>query len=308
MNTSTKVIAVCVLLLSMLVAGCGSGQAVEPTITPRPTSTRTVIPTPINTPTPEPTAVLEIGSTNVSDKDGMTLVYVPEGEFKMGSENGQDMEKPTHTVYLDSFWVDRTEVTNAQYQRCVDAGACTPPLSTRSFTRDSYYGSSLYADYPVIFIDWNQASDYCQWAGRRLPTEAEWEKAARGTDERIYPWGNQSPDLNYLNYDSTDDTTAVGSYPEGASPYGALDMAGNVFEWVADWYGEGYYSSENDWTNPDGPSSGEVRVLRGGSWNTYFDFEVRSALRGRNDPSNRYDNVGFRCTRAAPETGKATQK
>ena len=285
MNTSTKVIAVCVLLLSMLVAGCCPGQAFGPAITAIPAQTSM-----------DPTPALEIVNSIVSDKDSMTLVYVPEGEFEMGSQEFLDNEKPVHTVYLDAYWIDRTEVTNAQFQQCVGAGVCTPPSSSSSDTRDSYYGSSSYADYPVIYVDWNQASNYCQWAGRRLPTEAEWEKAARGTDGRIYPWGNQSPASNYLNYDkSTGDTTAVGSYPEGASPYGTLDMAGNVWEWVADWNDAGYYSSQNDWINPAGPSSGEVRVLRGGSVvNSHLNI-VRSATRGGGKPSLAYDLIGFRC-------------
>ena len=242
-----------------------------------------------------PSPNLGIGGTIISEKDGMTLVYVPEGEFVMGSEDEYD-RSPVHTVYLDAYWIDRTEVTNAQYQKCVEAGACTPPISTSSDTRDSYFGSSAYSDYPVIYVNWNQAHDYCQWAGRRLPTEAEWEKAARGTDGRIYPWGNEVPNSTLLNFNGNEgDITKVGNYPQGASPYGALDMAGNVWEWVADWYDAGYYS-QSPGSNPGGPASGEYRGLRGGSWRDGVDF-ARSASREWMDPSSSFDVVGFRCAR-----------
>jgi formylglycine-generating enzyme required for sulfatase activity len=249
--------------------------------------------------TPVPGPALSSYSTQFTLKDGM--VFVPAGNFLMGSLEGEgfDNERPQHKVYLDDFWIDQTEVTNLQYQKCVGAGACTPPLKIASDTRDSYYGNNAYTEYPVVYVDWNQASDYCLWAGRRLLTEAEWEKAARGIDGRLYPWGNQPPASNYLNYNkSTGDTTAVGSYPEGVSPFGALDMAGNVWEWVADWHDEGYYSSQNDWINPVGPSSGETRVMRGGSVvNSRLNI-FRSTSRGGGKPSLAYDLTGFRCARS----------
>ncbi len=229
----------------------------------------------------------------------MTLVCVPAGDFLMGSTdadgNAYGDEMPQHTVYLDAYWIDQTEVTNAQYAQCVAAGVCRRPDSERSWTRSSYYGSSQYADFPVIEVSWDDAVDYCTWAGRQLPSEAQWEKAARGTDGRIYPWGNQAPNTNLLNYfNNLGDTTAVGSYPDGASPYGALDMAGNVWEWTADWYDSDYYSSRTTWRNPAGPSSGDNRVLRGGSWNDSARAG-RAALRGRVTPGSRASNLGFRC-------------
>jgi formylglycine-generating enzyme required for sulfatase activity len=222
------------------------------------------------------------------------LVWVPEGEFSMGSDTGESDEKPVHTVYLDGYWMDRTEVTNAMYALCVAAGVCNQPYSTKSYTRSSYYGDSQYRDYPVIYVDWNQATAYCEWAGRSLPSEAQWEKAARGTDGRIYPLGDTAPDANLANYSrNKGDTTAVGSYPSGASPYGIMDMAGNVWEWVADWYGETYYSSSPA-TNPQGPSSGTYRGLRGGSWGNNRS-NVRSADRNWNVPGIQNDFIGFRC-------------
>ena len=233
--------------------------------------------------------------TKVSEKDGMEQVYVPAGAFTMGSNENYDEEQPVHEVYLDGYWMDKFEITNAQYAKCVSAGECTNPSNTR------YYENSQYVNHPVVYVSWHNANDYCTWAGRRLPSEAEWEKAARGTDGRVYPWGNESPSASLLNYNSNKGgTTEVGSYPSGASPYGALDMAGNVWEWVTDWYGEDYYS-KSPAENPTGPSSGDRRVLRGGSWDVN-DRSVRSASRSWGSPVNSIYNVGFRCasSEAAP--------
>jgi len=215
----------------------------------------------------------------------------------MGSDSGDPNEKPVHTVTLDAFWIDRTEVTNAMYALCVEAGKCPPPSSLNSYTRDSYYGDAQYDNYPVIYVTWDNANAYCEWAGRRLPTEAEWEKAARGTDGRNYPWGDDAPDSTRLNYNvNVGDTTEVGQYPTGASPYGALDMAGNVWEWVNDWYDEAYYGNSPS-ENPQGPASGQYRVLRGGSWND-VDRYVRAAYRYRLVPGFIYLIIGLRCARS----------
>ena len=240
-----------------------------------------------------------IGSKFASKKDGMTLLYVPYGEVTMGSNNGDLDEKPVHKVNLYGFWIDQTEITNAMYAKCVDSGRCNLPSSSKSFTRDSYYGNSEFADYPVIYVDWNRAKSYCEWADRRLPTEAEWEKAARSNDGRIYPWGDSAPNNNLLNFnDAVGDTTEVGEYSDGASPYGALDMAGNVWEWVADWYGANYYSTLGENVlNPKGPTSGQYRIFRGGSW---FVNSIDNSVRS----SNRFAHlatdftgidIGFRC-------------
>jgi formylglycine-generating enzyme required for sulfatase activity len=227
--------------------------------------------------------------------DGMDLAYVPEGYFVMGG--GSD----SHMVYLDAFWMDKTEVTNMMYARCVKAGICEPPTFTKSATRDSYFLNPEYDYYPVIYVDWDMAKMYCQWAGRRLPTEAEWEKAARGSwmpgeSSRTYPWG-EGIDKTFSNYDGGD-TTQVGSYESGKSPYGIYDLAGNVREWVNDWYDGSYYQGSPS-SNPLGPSSGQYRVLRGGSWYG-DDVIVRSAYRYGNTPDGIDNVVGFRCARSLP--------
>jgi formylglycine-generating enzyme required for sulfatase activity len=262
-----------------------------------PPSTETLTPEPTITPTP----TLGIGSSTISPKDGMTLLYVPAGNFLMGSTNQDTLasydEKPQHSVYLDAFWIDQTDVTNKMYAACVSAAGCTSPSNRSSYTHPSYYGNSAFDNYPVIYVSWNDATAYCKWAGRQLPSEAQWEKAARGTDGRIYPWGNQAPSKDLLNYNGiVGDTTAVGSYPNGASPYGALDMAGNVWQWVNDWYSDTYYQSSPA-SNPLGPNSGQVRVLRGGTW-LYGNGSIRSALRVRLNPSNSCSGSGFRCARS----------
>ena len=186
-------------------------------------------------------------------------------------------ELPAHTVALDGLWIDRTEVTNAKYRRCVEAGACDPPANSGSHTHGRYYDDSAYGDYPVVYVDWYQAVDYCAWAGGRLPTEAEWEYAARGSEGRMFPWGDafDGTRLNYCDAkcefgyademvdDGYADTAPVGRFPAGASWCGVQDLAGNVREWVADWYGD--YSPRRQ-VNPTGPSSGTGRVLRGGAW------------------------------------------
>jgi formylglycine-generating enzyme required for sulfatase activity len=272
-------------------------STIVPTSAPTSTSspTRTSTATPTGTPTPSPT--LAAGATRVWKKDGTTMVYVPKGKFWMGSSDSDPYalsdEKPQHEVYLDAFWIDRAEVTNAQYQLCVSEGWCDLPSKLNSHTRDSYYNNLDFSNYPVIYVSWYQAEAYCRWAGKRLPTEAEWEKAARGTMGYVYPWG-EGIACNYANYGScVGDTSEVGSYPAGASPYGALDVVGNVWEWVADWYGSSYYIS-SPVQNPQGPDSGHRRVRRGGAWNEKSGH-VRVTDRYYDGPSEVDANAGFRC-------------
>jgi formylglycine-generating enzyme required for sulfatase activity len=213
----------------------------------------------------------------------------------MGSENGDGNEKPVHQVYLDTYYIDKYEVTNAHYRDCVLADGCQAPLQATSYTRADYYDSAQYDNYPVIYVNWEMARTYCEWRGARLPTEAEWEKAARGTDKRIYPWGAVI-DQSRANYNqAVGDTTAVGSYENGKSVFGAYDLAGNVWEWVADWFQDNYYVTLGDnAVNPQGPQSGQERVLRGGSF-FYRDYIVRSANRGWTNPQDVSSGFGFRC-------------
>jgi formylglycine-generating enzyme required for sulfatase activity len=223
---------------------------------------------------------------SVTEIAGATYVYVPAGRFTMGSNEGQSKERPVHEVYLDSYWIGQTEVTNAQYAACVSADACTEPSNSR-------WDNPNYADRPVVDVDWFQANEYAQWVGGVLPTEAQWEKACRGTEAFTYPWGNDNPTSRLLNYDyNVNTTTPVGSYLDGASPYGALDMAGNVWEWTADWYDSDYYRSSPD-ANPTGPSDGADRVLRGGA---FYEVEggVRCAYRVWYHPYDWYYGIGFR--------------
>ena len=255
-----------------------------------------------NTPTPNliPAPTLRIGSTQVSAIDGMVQVYVPAGEFEMGSENGDENERPVHLVYLDAYWMDQTEVTNEMYASCVQTGVCTAPRPSNSSHRPKYYGHPIYGDYPVINVSWDDAVDYCEWVDRRLPTEAEWEKAARGgLGGKEYPWGDEYPICepgagNGARYDDSlgcdnTDTIRVGSYR--ANGYGLYDMAGNVGEFVVDWYADDYYQNSPT-NNPQGPASGIFRVIRGGSWG--FDAKgLRSAYRDKISTSWNY--LGFRC-------------
>jgi formylglycine-generating enzyme required for sulfatase activity len=274
------------------------------------TPTLTPASTPSDTPTlalpPSPSPTLGIGSQWTSPVDDMVMVYVPAGDFSMGGEHGNLDELPVHSVYLDAYWIDQTEVTKRMYSLCVEKGACLPQNCS---TGGQYDGDSGTGNYPLICADWDTAAAYCRWAGRRLPSEAEWEKAARGTDGRFYPWGNAAPTCGLANLFGigmgenrmcVGHTTAVGSYPDGASPYGALDMAGNAWEWVNDWYSPIYYrqSPEKD---PAGPASGDRHVLRGVSWMNSGEFVNRSAYRfGGSLVVNESTITGFRCTGSAP--------
>lgn len=285
----------------------------------------------------------EIMDQKVSSVDGKIMMFVPAGEFLMGEnakvgfdsckeyndpsgffedecqlEDYRD-EEPIHKVYLDAFWIDQTEVTNREYKRCMEAGICKGSPAEYPYWRgdvpcdiegldcewEQYFSNPDYADYPVVGITWNEAEEYCNWAGKRLPTEAEWEKAAKGTERRSFPWGDSfadywanfcgrrcfSPQFNENFEDGYGDYSPVGSFPEGASPYGVLDMAGNASEWTADWYGKGYYQT-SPYDNPQGPDNGEFRVQRGGSAHSSIN-ELRTTRR-----LTQWD-YGFRCVQTA---------
>ena len=231
------------------------------------------------------------------------MVLIPQGDFKMGSRNGEVDERPVNTVFLDSYYIDKYKVTNALYKLCVDSLVCAAPKFSNSYLRPSYYGDSRFDQYPVIGADWYMAKTYCEWRGSRLPIEAEWEKAARGTDGRTYPWGEEI-DQSRANYNNNNDPNYVGDtnrvdhYPQGISPYGLFDMAGNTWEWVADIYDPNYYATlSSPVFNPLGPTSGEYRVIRGGSWNSSA-YNLRTSRRSWNDPANGNVYIGFRCARS----------
>jgi len=245
----------------------------------------------------------EESSKVITGKDGAAMVSVPAGEFWMGSEDGHPEEKPRRRVYLDAFRIDKYEVTNTLYRRFMDATGHRAP----KFWTDSSVNEP---NQPVVGVSWHDAGAYCRWAGKRLPTEAEWEKAARGTDGRKYPWGDQWDSSRAHSGESRwrRNPAAVGSYASGVSPYGADDMAGNVWEWVADWYDENYYQSAPN-RNPKGPDGPLVavrrtlwglwgqdqdRVTRGGSW-VYFENNLRVSVRSGWLPTNSNMSIGFRC-------------
>jgi formylglycine-generating enzyme required for sulfatase activity len=226
-----------------------------------------------------------------SAMDGMMQIFVPEGDFLMGvGMERKNVFSPQHLVHLDAFWIDKYEVSNAMYLKCMRAGGCTGLVSD-----NVYYDKWAYRNHPVTYVTWDQALSYCQWAGRRLPTEAEWEKAARGTDGRLYPWGNEPPNPRLANFNESmiHEAVPIYRYPLGASPYGALNMSGNAREWVSDWYDPEYYLS-TPYKNPQGPSDGDERSLRSGSYNEN-GREVSITHRYRHQPQSAGLSRGFRC-------------
>ena len=279
-----------------------------------------------------------VSKDRVSEVDGMVMVYIPAGEFPMGYEgevfagDKYANQFPSHVVYLDEYWMDKTEITNGMFSKFVNATQYTTEVekigngyvasnaavywekvdgATWKTPRGPGSSISRMENHPVVLVTWNDANAYCKWAGRRLPTEAEWEKAARGTDMRMYPWGNEDPSgelanfpdinldnelkLEWLNTEIDDGfafTAPVGSYPKGASPYGILDMAGNVWEWVSDWAGV-YVAEDAPSRDPTGPSSGEYHVIRGESWDMNYG---NAAVDHQADlPDGRSASLGFRC-------------
>lgn len=243
------------------------------------------------------------------------MVLIPDGEFIMGSDDddkeASDNEKPLHKIILSSYYIDQYEVTNFAYKRCVDAGVCSLPTQSDSPSLysnpelpiiSSYYSNPEFNDYPVMYVNWSMANIYCTWRDARLPTEAEWEKAARGTNGYTYPWGNVGFDCSLANYFAqtpcVGNTTKVGSYESGKSPYGVYDMIGNVYEWVNDWYGETYYQN-SPLINPLGIDSGNYRVLRGGlaGRGDGIPDNARSASRNWLPPNYAFALIGFRCAR-----------
>ena len=342
------VLVTCILPVAALVSGCVMGQVLAPAAsaakspapgnTPIPaeitaastTAAPTSIPSPTATstasPTPTPPAA---GATETREADGMVMVYVPAGQFLMGPDNlFQPTPAPTpFSVTLDGFWIDRTEVTNDMFAKFIQASGFKPGTGTwgqvanmgkyrwntlagADWQHPQGAGSSLagLSSHPVVQVNWNDARAYCQWAGAQLPSEAQWEKAARGTDGRIYPWGNGAPNGKLLNFadvhisiyeanakvnDGYKFTAPVGSYPAGASPYGALDMAGNVNEWTSSLYMDYPYNASDGREDLGNPLK---RVVRGGSW--YRNIPgIKTNLRVPYSTEQIYSDLGFRCLR-----------
>ncbi len=258
---------------------------------PSPTATVTLTPMPSATPYPN----------TIRDSMNVEMVLIPAGSFVMGSDEGESDEKPAHTVYLDAYYIDKYEVTNEQYELCVQLKICRRPIDVSSYQRLSYFGDPLFANYPVINVTFEMARAYCEdWRGVRLPTEAEWEKAARGADDSTFPWGEEIS-CEYANYrdktcERVRDTASVTSFSQGVSDYGVYNMAGNVWEWVKDWYSPAYYL-HSPAENPPGPSRAAVGVYyikRGGSFQDEWQ-RLRTTNREKNDPTNYGSNLGFRC-------------
>ena len=307
-------------------------ETAAPTDTPQPTETseptlaptETIVTTAITQETPTPTATPDpfvlpisttLGMTWTRPLDGMEMLFVPDDTFMMGSTDedtdAEDNEKPAHEVALDAFWLDSTEVTNAQYVAFLnEMGNQEEEGVTWLDSADDdvrieeidgvFQAQDGFADHPVVEVSWYGAQAYCNWVGTdvistTLPTEAQWEYAARGSTATIYPWGDEFDGtlLNYSGNNDFDRTAPVGSFPDGASWVGALDMAGNVWEWTADWYDANYYE-DSPTENPIGPDEGTYKVLRGGSWYNSQPF-VRSASRNYYTPDFTNSDFGYRC-------------
>lgn len=251
-------------------------------------------------PKPEPTPIFVTPTLipeAIVDSTGVKMRLIQYGVFMMGSDNGNSNARPSHKVYLSNYYIDEREVTNEQYRECVNANACDEPKDEKTPLRSYYYNDPQYDDYPVVWVDWHMAKAFCEWRGAALPTESQWEKAARSPDSRSYPWGEEISCRNANYAGCVGDTLVVGLFEDGKSVYGVYDMVGNVAEWVADWYSDNYYAENNEGQlDPLGPETGRLRVVRGGSWYVRYNgiklFERTAYL-----PSYVDKDLGFRCVR-----------
>ena len=283
-----------IALAVVLVTSCAPAPTVTPTLPP-PTET----PAPTEVPAtataalaPAALAGPQAGSSMLW-MDGAELLYIPAGEFSMGNDQAST---PVKTVYLDPFWIYSTLVTNKMYAQCVATGNCAPPAQE---VGSPVYSNPLYGDFPVVGVTWDMAANYCGWGQGQLPSEAQWEKAARGDDGAVYPWGLADPSCSVVNSEGClGHTSSVLDFPDGRSPYGAYDMAGNVFQWVNDFYDEHAYDSMPA-RNPTGPASGSSHVLRGSSYETEKVL-LASAVRHFGASAYHSSELGFRCAVAQP--------
>lgn len=285
------------LSLAFILSSCGTSTPEVITLVVTATNSPATEPPATETST-EPLPPVTLGGPQNGETikwiDGSALIYIPAGNFTMG-DGGHD--SPVHSVALDGYWIQQTKTTNRMYNQCVKAGVCSPPtqeLGGPVFTNPEY------ASHPVVGVSWDQAQAYCAWIQGGLPTEAQWEKAARGANGNTYPWGNAEPTCDLLNFANCyGRTTYVNAYDAGKSPFGAYDMAGNVFEWVFDLYDAGYYS-QSPVENPTGPQSGEYRVVRGSSFESAGE-QVGSAIRRYNEKEDAGRDIGFRCVVPDPQ-------
>ncbi len=255
-------------------------------------------PTPTDAPLPEPGVAEPVVAED--------MVLIPAGRFELGTTSGGFDERPTRTINLDAYWIDRHEVTQHHYAQFVAA------TGHRKAAPPSRYAKNISKmtgeNQPIMYVSWEDAEAYCRWKGKRLPTEAEWEKAMRGADGRLWPWGNQ-PDMLAANWGSVKDgyegTAPVGSFPRDVSPFGVADGAGNIMEWVGDWYGEQAYRAAPE-RNPTGPEHGVYRVLRGGGYTT-TGHDIRITSRSKMVPDFRDETIGFRCARSWVEGDRGGQ-
>ncbi len=292
-----KHIPLMMLVLVMVVAACTPAStptptALPPTSAPSPTAAS---PTATATAVLPPVALAGPGQgTTMTWLDGSTLVYIPAGAFTMGLGSG---DAPIKTFTLDGYWITQTKITNRMYAQCVTAGRCAAPAQE---VGTPVYTNPDYGDYPVVGVTWDMASNYCQWVQGQLPSEAQWEKAARGSGGNVYPWGSNKPTCDLANLGGClGHASAVDGYPNGKSAFGVLDMVGNTFEWVNDYYDAGYYDTAPS-TNPTGPTAGDMRVTRGSSFET-DPAQAQAAIRhpAAHDITSR--DLGFRCVVSQPK-------
>ena len=294
---------VSVVLVGLLLSGLSLGHGLAVADEPVPVNPEPVSPKPAEqtrrsakrSPAPKATALPKLPATRLG-QDGAPMVLVPAGEFTMGSEQGDDDEQPVHRVDLDSFYLDTFEVTNGRFAKFVAAIQSEPPWGFADQETPV-----VQADRPVRWVNWLEATGYCLWAGKRLPTEAEWEKAARGPEGRTYPWGTDPPTAAHAVFGLTEGAETVspiGNRNLGSSLYGVHDLAGNLYEWVTDWYDETFYRRQPA-RNPHGPVEGTTKVQRGGSY-INGPYRLRSAFRTKGDPTEHDPHVGFRCAQDAP--------
>jgi formylglycine-generating enzyme required for sulfatase activity len=321
-NNKNRVFSIGILVIIMTILSCTLPYKIVPNITETATNPPTITPIPSSTPqaqnitnqtTPIPDKAevyieaLPAAGSVLTWIDYSNFVYIPSGKYLQGKDStNQANFSPLHELTLDGFWIQQSEVTNQQYAQCVADGKCSPPIQDPEVPY--WYENPYEGNQPIVGVTWFQAREYCSYIQARLPTEAEWEAAARGENGKLFPWGGDKPNCNYLNYNGCTEPSkpdVIRSYPFGASDFRVYDMAGNVFEWVDDWYSKDYYSASPS-SNPTGPLDGRKRVYRGGSYRSGSE-ELGSFLRFSTEPENQFSDLGFRCVLQKEEVTETNQ-